>query len=61
MDFHFLDLNDHETISNKISEAFHVDNRSPQILLIKDGECIFEESHSEISLEDILQHVTVAV
>jgi hypothetical protein len=27
-------------------------------LLIKNGECVFEESHSEISLQEIMEHVT---
>ncbi|HEY2720179.1 MAG TPA: bacillithiol system redox-active protein YtxJ [Chitinophagaceae bacterium] len=58
MDFHFLDLISHEDISTKISEKFHVAPESPQILLIKNGECVFEESHSEISLQEIMEHVT---
>jgi bacillithiol system protein YtxJ len=61
MDFHFFDLLAHQNISEKISETFHVVHQSPQILLIKDGECIFEESHSEISLEEIMEHVAAAV
>lgn len=59
IDFHFLDRNDHETISKKISETFRVDDRTPQILLIKDGECIFEESHSEISFKEIMEHAMI--
>src|SRR6266542_2071675 len=56
IDFYFLDLVTFRNISDKISETFNVDHQSPQILLIKDGECIFNESHSEISLEEILEH-----
>lgn len=58
MDFHFLDLTDHENISKKISEKFHVIHQSPQILLIKEGECIYQESNSEISLKEIVEHAT---
>ena len=61
IDFHFLDLNIYQNISEKVSETFHVAHRSPQILLIKDGECIFEESNAEISLEEIMEHITAAV
>src|SRR5213075_370451 len=50
IDFYFLDLVAYRNISDKVSEVFHVHHQSPQILLIKDGECIFEESHSDISL-----------
>jgi bacillithiol system protein YtxJ len=60
VDFHFLDLNDYGHISEKIAETFGVPHQSPQILLINEGQCIFHESHPEISLEGILQHVTVA-
>lgn len=61
IDFYFLDLVTYQNISDKISTAFHVRHESPQILLIKDGECIFDESHSEISLEEIMEHATVPV
>ena len=61
IDFHFLDLTAHENISEKVSETFHVPHHSPQILLIKDGECIFEESNPEISLEEILEHTQAVV
>jgi len=57
VDFHFLDLNAYQNISEKVSETFHVPHQSPQILLIKEGECIFEEGHPEISLEEIMEHV----
>src|SRR5258705_12948715 len=53
IDFHFLDLTIYKNISEKVSETFHIPHQSPQILLIKEGECIFEDSHAEISLEEI--------
>jgi monothiol bacilliredoxin len=58
VDFHFLDLSGHANISEKVSTIFQVSDLSPQILIIKDGECIFNESHSEICLEQIMEHVT---
>ena len=61
VDFHFLDLSSYQNISTKVSETFHIQHQSPQVLLIKDGECIFEESHSEISLQEIMDHITAAV
>jgi bacillithiol system protein YtxJ len=59
IDFYFLDLIAYGNISDKVSETFHVSHQSPQILLIRDGECIFDESHSEISLEEIMQHTVI--
>lgn len=52
---YFLDLLNHRDISNAIAEAFAVVHQSPQILLIKNGQCVFDASHHEIdavSLQD---------
>lgn len=53
--FHYLDLLQYRDISNKIAEQFSVYHQSPQILLIKNGECIFEETHSAISMDEIVE------
>ena len=53
VDFYFLDLIRHRPVSNKIAEVFSVYHESPQILLIKNGECVYDESHSGISMADI--------
>jgi len=58
IDFHFLDRISHDEISAKISETFHIANQPSQVLLIKDGACVFEECHSVISLEEIMQRAT---
>jgi len=54
IDFYFLDLLAHRTLSNKVAEVFGVHHESPQILLIKNGQCIFDESHLGISMNDIV-------
>ncbi len=54
IDFHYLDLLNYREISNQIAERFHVHHESPQILLIKNGECIYAESHNAISMEEII-------
>jgi len=51
--FHYLDLIQYRSVSNKIEEQFMVHHESPQVLLIKDGECIYDESHSGISMDEI--------
>ena len=53
--FHYLDLLKYREISNKVAEQFGVYHQSPQILLIKNGECIFEETHSAISMDEIVE------
>ena len=56
-DFYFLDLIRFRSISNKIESEFSVPHESPQILLIKDGECIYEESHNGIDMDGIAEQI----
>lgn len=53
--FYYLDLLQHRNISGKIAEDFHVHHESPQVLLIKNGECTYDESHNGIYLEEIVE------
>lgn len=53
IDFYYLDIINHRAISNKIAEEFEVDHQSPQILMINCGECIYDESHSGIHMDEI--------
>ncbi len=55
IEFYYLDLIDYRPISNKVAEDFKVYHESPQVLLIKNGECIYEESHIGIRMEDIAE------
>lgn len=50
----YLDLLNHRDISNQIAEIFAVEHQSPQVLLIKDGKCIYSETHYGISYEDLM-------
>lgn len=58
IDFHFLDLISNRSISNKVAEDFKVYHESPQILLIKNGECLYDESHWGISIDELVEHVS---
>ena len=60
LDFYFLDLIKHRNISNKIAGDFKVYHESPQILVIKNGECIYDESHSGIDMEEIIEQTLAA-
>lgn len=55
---YFLDLLSYRELSNKIADVFQVHHQSPQMLLIKDGECILEASHGEISAEEAAGLIT---
>ncbi len=52
---YFLDLIAYRDVSNKVVEVFGVQHQSPQILLIKNGECILEASHSDISAGEVAE------
>lgn len=52
---YFLDLIANREISNQIAQLFQVHHESPQMLLIKDGECILDQSHGDISIEETLE------
>jgi bacillithiol system protein YtxJ len=54
MPLYFLDLIQHRDISNQIVQLFQVHHESPQLLLIKNGECILDQSHGGISIEEAL-------
>jgi bacillithiol system protein YtxJ len=60
IDFYFLDLIRYRPLSNKIAEVFKVRHESPQVLMIKDGECVFNESHLGIDMHDIVDRVKAA-
>ena len=56
IDFYFLDLINYRALSTKLAEEFEVSHESPQVLIIKHGKCVYDESHSAIRMDDILQH-----
>ena len=60
IDFYYLDLLAHRPLSNKISEVFKVHHESPQVLVIRDGRCIYDESHLGISMMDIVESANAA-
>jgi len=50
---YYLDLLAHRDISNTIAEKFGVPHQSPQVLLIKNGECVYDDSHMGISYQNL--------
>ena len=55
IDFYFLDVIRHRPLSRKIAEEFNVHHESPQVLVIRNGECVYDESHTAISLDEIVE------
>ncbi len=54
---YFLDLIAFRPISNQIADAFGVEHQSPQVLLIKDGKCVYNNSHMGISFLELQEQV----
>ncbi|MFQ6602747.1 bacillithiol system redox-active protein YtxJ [Flavobacterium sp. C3NV] len=48
VDAYFLDLIAHRDISNEIASRFNVYHESPQLILIKNGQAVYDVSHSDI-------------
>ena len=54
MEFYFLDLIAHRALSDMVARTFKVHHESPQVLVIRNGECIYDESHLGIRMDDII-------
>lgn len=52
--FYFLDLIRYRAVSDKIAETYDVPHESPQVLLIRNSECIYSESHTGIVMDEIV-------
>lgn len=51
LDFYYLDLLAHRPVSNHIAESLKVTHQSPQIILLRQGNAVFNTSHHMISVE----------
>lgn len=58
-DFYLLDLIRYRSLSDKIAEDFAVYHESPQILLIKNTACVYDESHSGIRMDEIAEQIAL--
>ncbi|MGB8191250.1 MAG: bacillithiol system redox-active protein YtxJ [Chitinophagaceae bacterium] len=56
IDFYYLDLLRYRPLSSRVAQEFNVYHESPQVLIIKDGKCVYDESHLGISMDDIVRH-----
>jgi len=55
IDWYLLDLLNHRDLSNEIASRYNVMHQSPQIVVIRNGKAVFNESHDSISAEDLKQ------
>jgi bacillithiol system protein YtxJ len=57
VDFYLLDLLKFRNLSNLIAERYNVHHESPQILIIKNGACVYDESHNAIEMSEIEEQI----
>ena len=51
-----LDLLNHRDISNAIAMQLNVHHESPQVVVIKNGQAVFNESHHSIDTASVAAH-----
>ena len=52
-EMYYLDLIAYREVSNAVASKLGVHHESPQLILIKDGQDIYDASHSEITVAEI--------
>ena len=55
MYWYLLDLLNYRDLSNEIASRYNVTHQSPQIVVIRNGKAVFNESHDGISVDDLKQ------
>ncbi len=50
---YYLDLIRYRDISNRIEEEFSIPHQSPQVIVIKNGKPIYDNSHMGINYDDL--------
>jgi bacillithiol system protein YtxJ len=53
MEAYYLDLISYRSISAHLAEVFQVHHESPQVLLLIDGDCVYDASHLDISVGEL--------
>jgi bacillithiol system protein YtxJ len=54
---YFLDLIANRPLSNQIEEEFNIPHESPQVIIIRDGQSVYDTSHYGISYPEIMAQV----
>lgn len=53
----YLDLLSYRAVSNAVAEKLQVHHESPQIILIKNGEVTYDESHLDITTAELTEQI----
>lgn len=50
---YYLDLLQYRQLSNQIATQWNIEHQSPQLLLIKNGQCVYHASHFDIEFDEL--------
>ena len=53
VDIYFLDIINHRNVSNYIAEKFDIIHQSPQVLIIRNGDCVYDNSHYGVNYDEL--------
>ena len=54
---YYLDLVAYRSISNAVAQTFSVEHESPQVILLKGGKAVYDQSHFAISTAEIEENL----
>ncbi|MFY0672815.1 MAG: bacillithiol system redox-active protein YtxJ [Bacteroidia bacterium] len=57
LSFYYLDLITNRPVSNRVADVLNVPHQSPQLILLKDGDVVYDASHHMINLNHIRTHL----
>src|SRR4029079_8837152 len=60
IDFYYLDVIQYRELSRMIADKLNIEHQSPQMLLLKDGKCVYDSSHLFISLDTAVKALVKA-
>jgi bacillithiol system protein YtxJ len=55
---YYLDLISYRNVSNAIASRYGIRHESPQVLLIKDGRCVYSSSHFAIGVNELQEQLS---
>ena len=58
--FYYLDVIACRELSLQVAETLGIAHQSPQLLLVRNGKCIYDASHLFISMEAAMRHLKQA-
>lgn len=54
VEIYYLDLLKFRKLSDQIASEYHVRHESPQVLLIKNEQCVYYASHGDINMKELI-------